>query len=1817
MFCGSLTVIPVPVGAIPLDEGSGVESGSIDYQAVIEDYLKLDEFEVNPVTTAQGKLDTMKLMLETEGYELYADEITGEVAILKKATGETLFTNPWDITTSETNSIDEKKKLLSQVIINYTDNGTSKEMNSTVEAAQRGQIKIKYIKNGIRVEYAIGRQNSRYLVPRMASKTSFENNILIPMRQAVNNSVSILITEKATFKTNEQPIDNYPFAKAAGLIEVGQSYNYYDLICLDNPDFDMNGPIVYTDERPKNDPSEKRNAVDHQAVRELLNNYTLYDPSAEGVTDKQISDMYNAYPITKKMAVYVFDEKAKGTDLIKSERHIKTYVQNYSFEQLDADHLETEYEGTTKAPALFRLALEYTLDDQGLSVRLPANGIRFDESLYQLDSITVLPFMGAGKSGNGGYNFFPDGSGALFDYEDLNKGANTTLSAKMYGTDFAYHKLTGKHQETVRYPVYGSVEHWKGIKTVIDYDNIKSPAEEDENGNIIKDAEYGTKSVFAEDDHGFLAIIEEGDSMAQIATAHINASSEYSSMQVTFYPRSSDTYNMSDAISVGQNTEIKVVSDRKYVGNYKIKYIMLTDTEIAVENKLSNYYECSWVGMAEAYRDYLEYTGALSRISEKEADANIPLYIETFGTVETVEKILSMPVNVMTPLTTFEDVKTMYEELSDAIDKEMAAIKDPISVGEKNQGFSNINFRLTGYANGGMFSTMPYHLNWEESLGGAAGFEKLVETAREEGFGIFPDFDFAYVNETSLFDGVSLLDHAVKTIDNRYTSRRVYDATYQNYVGYYDLAISPAFFARFVTKFTTNYMKYNPMGISVSTLGTALNSDFDENDPYNREDAMQFTVDALRQISLLKNEYGEDMQIMVDGGNSYTLKYVDHIVNAPLNSSNYNVASNTVPFVGMVLHGYINYAGTPINEEGNLQAALLRAIENGSGLYFKLSYQNTDVLKEFNRLSNNYSVRYDIWKNDVVDMYVELNDLLSDLQTKLIIDHEFLVADRIPDADEAEADRIALEKAEALKEAEKLAKEAKEALRAALELRKTPGIQSDAVVKALKQASDQAIKATKAAAKIDSSYVDQAYAALCAANDAAAAADAAYLTIYGDAACENVKTSVKRRLPGLFQDSKVVSNLVAELGNAHKTLINGIYNTLIETASNAAADSALAIATAAPVKYATSVEKAEAAAKDQAELLAAIKAAVRAEAETMLENAAPADLAVTETAALAILDEIVSRVEKSVADLINTAKNGYNSGKNKALDKVNAIVTATTAKNEAINAAIEAGALIGDINAENPAPYEAALTAAKNALNTAMTAANESEETVKPAYKAKVALEAAQKAYDLANAEYNEILAEINSGVTTQEERELLKVKEDARAKAKTKLDKAQEEYDIYEVTGDYAVAVSAYETVESAKKTLDLVKAAIKAVKAETEKLNAASDAEKAAAALRIVADEKFEAYNVYVPSLRENISNIQSAYASANQMKETAEKALVIAKEATEKLFEKLNATKADPEATDAEKQRAQQFYDDAVAAVAATEANLAAIEDKIGIIKAIADSDALLRAKVLVFGDEDIETNYNTADTNNAGVISGVNDVIGSVEEILTLKEKYEAAKAEYQAASKKYEELLLIDLGKLDMEEASEVLAERISTAVNMNISKSEMEAAKAKIDTYTGVFRNRYSTIISVYAALESAKAYIDSIAADAEAINGVYAGADAVYLKALENKAVITGLYNEATATFENFFDLSVEAGVIDENGNITNVIAAEEQVKKEEEVTTVSKYTYDDGSVVAVTYGGKDGNDDEAYRTFILNYNSFDIKVTYGETVYEIKAYDYQVINH
>ncbi len=861
----------------------------------------------------------MSLYLTCAGYQLYCNPYTGEVIYYNLATGQALSTNPYDMGDEGLISDSVKAELLSQVAISYAGaDGNIKYMYSFTEAAQRGQIIVKNIKNGIRVQYTIGRENTSYLLPGWIMKEDLEAKILEPF--------------------------------AAYVETVAEEYGYA---------------------------SKEYINIQYQYTK-LVSYYTLQNANEDsGKLPNVLDAIKKAFPITAEKnpetgryyEIYTLDDQIQDPAKNLLESYIKNFAPEYGYDDLDADHAKTGYVADEETPPLFKLAIEYTIDekDGALNVRVPANSIRYDETLFTLEYISPLAYFGAGDMREEGYVFFPDGSGALFDFEELyNDDVKTKVSwsGKVYGQDYAYYQISGQHQSAIRLPVYGMIT--SDSEQVWIYDDFGGTI------GYTMETERG----------GFFAILEEGDALANIAVDTGAARHNYASVFTTYYPRPKDSYEITGAsVSSGSDDNLwTVVSDRKYTGSYRTKIIMLTDAEIGdslvEEGKIDSYYTAeSWLGMVDAYRDYLEAKGILTRLTADDVKADIPLYIESFGTIVTVKKILSMPITVDTPLTTFEDVMTMYDDLA-------------------AEGITNINFKLTGFANGGMVSTYPAKLKWQRTVGGAKGFTELVEYAKEKDFGVYPDFEFSYIEYRDAFDGISLKKLGARTVDNRYTSKRVYDAVYQAYYTNFELCVATNMIEGYYEKFAKKYAKYEPIGISVGTLGSDLNSNFDEDNPLNRDDSKTNVVDLLIDI---KEQFGS---VMADGGNIYAVTYLDHLLEVPLDASNYRYEAAAVPFMGMTLHGYVNFAGAPLNESGDTSYNILKAIENGASLSYLLSYRNSTLMKQTGNWTENYSIRYDIWFDEMVEQYNLVNEALADLQTSVITDHRFLMGERVPDADE-------------------------------------------------------------------------------------------------------------------------------------------------------------------------------------------------------------------------------------------------------------------------------------------------------------------------------------------------------------------------------------------------------------------------------------------------------------------------------------------------------------------------------------------------------------------------------------------------------------------------------------------------------------------------------------------------------------------------------------------------------------------------------------------------------------------------------------------------
>lgn len=688
----------------------------------------------------------------------------------------------------------------------------------------------------------------------------------------------------------------------------------------------------------------KTNCTETRPAARFASFYTKKDINDPNVSDKSKEEYVKKYPICKEFAIAVCEPAISVQELKTLEGWLKMYT-DYSLEQLEIDHDEVEYVNTDAVPAQFKLALEYKLDGDGLSIRCNMGNVRFDSSTYSLNNIIILPYAGVGNVvSNEGFVFTADGSGSIINFEDI-VGTQFKYTNKIYGQDYAYQEISGSNKQPFRLPVFGIIETKNSS-----YIEKETSTDYDEDGNEIT---VETTNYLK---NGYFAVVESGESLVDLTVDNGGSTHMFVSCYGTINPRPSDTITLDTGLSAGSSSALIVECDRKYTKDYKLRIFLLNDEESSV------------AGMANIYRNYLIKNGVLTEI-EEETPEDIPLYIETLCALETSSSFLGVPVLKMMSLSSFDKIIEMLELLGTEAD------------------ISNVKLRLMGWQDGGIGYTVPNGVKVESVIGGEEGFEKLLEYATTSGATVYPDFDFVYAHYDKWFDGFSQEDDLAKTINDRYARHQFYSALYQGYSRSGMGVISASVMNKFYSNCWEDYKDYNVGSISVGVLGESLSSDFDEDEPYNREDNKVLISKLLAQVKEDNNK------VMITGGNSFAFPYVTDILNVPLDDSGYKNSVASVPFIGMVLHGYIEYAGEPINLAGDYRYTVLKTIENGANPYFVLALENTSELKKYNtwyEVSGYYSVRYNIWLNDMVTTYKELNEALACVKTAAIVNHEFL-----------------------------------------------------------------------------------------------------------------------------------------------------------------------------------------------------------------------------------------------------------------------------------------------------------------------------------------------------------------------------------------------------------------------------------------------------------------------------------------------------------------------------------------------------------------------------------------------------------------------------------------------------------------------------------------------------------------------------------------------------------------------------------------------------------------------------------------------------------
>ncbi|HBN83541.1 MAG TPA: hypothetical protein DDZ89_06810, partial [Clostridiales bacterium] len=161
--------------------------------------------------------------------------------------------------------------------------------------------------------------------------------------------------------------------------------------------------------------------------------------------------------------------------------------------------------------------------------------------------------------------------------------------------------------------------------------------------------------------------------------------------------------------------------------------------------------------------------------------------------------------------------------------------------------------------------------------------------------------------------------------------------------------------------------------ISLSDFGYNLYSDHRKNSQ-NRQDSLTM---AENEMNLLHHK---DVKIMGQYGNGRLINKFDIITDIPLENSGFIAARESIPFLQMVVSGYVDYYGIPVNKSDNSRMAVLRSMEYGaSGIkYLLTATDNTSAWQlKWNEYRNTLFTRYIDEILDYYNIYYEFSKLTA------------------------------------------------------------------------------------------------------------------------------------------------------------------------------------------------------------------------------------------------------------------------------------------------------------------------------------------------------------------------------------------------------------------------------------------------------------------------------------------------------------------------------------------------------------------------------------------------------------------------------------------------------------------------------------------------------------------------------------------------------------------------------------------------------------------------------------------------------------------------
>lgn len=352
---------------------------------------------------------------------------------------------------------------------------------------------------------------------------------------------------------------------------------------------------------------------------------------------------------------------------------------------------------------------------------------------------------------------------------------------------------------------------------------------------------------------------------------------------------------------------------------------------------LEHYYfltgaDATYVGMAATYQDYLLEQGVLTDAAVHDSKEKIPMMAQILLSEQKPEMIGTSTVM----MTTMDQADAMLRELYDA-------------------GIENMSVILNGYSPKGAQNAAPASADFMGKLGTSSDWKIFIE--KWQALGVDPGFYADFVHGYDWAGGFSKRTDVAQNINEKLLESYGYSPFY---------FLAPRYVQEKLSREAEGFKEAGAQFLALDGVGNCLYSNWNKKAASSRGEAREI-YEALKVDGLRTGFYAPS---------SYVWKNAHEIYNISSTSSRYMVFTDTVPFMQMVLKGYVDYYGSPSNFHADTKKDILKMIEYGEYPSWILTHE--DSIELFSTPSAwVYTSCYTIWKDEIISQYMQINEALA------------------------------------------------------------------------------------------------------------------------------------------------------------------------------------------------------------------------------------------------------------------------------------------------------------------------------------------------------------------------------------------------------------------------------------------------------------------------------------------------------------------------------------------------------------------------------------------------------------------------------------------------------------------------------------------------------------------------------------------------------------------------------------------------------------------------------------------------------------------------